>query len=377
VKRTSWIGWVILCLVTPAMAGGVDALLQRQADLEQPWDVDVDGGRMETLRAAGKVTNEQWRQFAINSLRPRWRIRPHVRQGDVLPVMLVVEDRLDRGGPSSGFELTAVIESLKVGEHSLDLPKIRNGYHVRQDRRPRSSGTFGPILIGFNDDVTSELPVGTHDVMLTAKTTLKEVLEDENNLLLSQEEVMFKTDLRVDAADDFSSLLVTDDELADGVAGANRVGALVPTESVWRLRVDIWDTPVATKWVVLLRPAGGTNVPNEAVQHYWQQTSYFEAGAKTTSGRLLPTNFLGFEPANHEKVDVILVPDLKGAAETLHGRPIWGKRLVIEDVAVLQEDPGQDYFDMKVYSVLGRMTPQSILSYREWLEREVGAIKDR
>lgn len=94
--RRLWVG----DLSDAQMADLADRALAYQADTTKPWLVEW-GAVLEDARDKGRLSDDRWRRYARQAPTARVSIRPVVRQGEPLPVL--IEPDVPRIGPRAQF----------------------------------------------------------------------------------------------------------------------------------------------------------------------------------------------------------------------------------------------------------------------------------
>ena len=345
----------------------IDELLDRQADLEQPWDQASDGGRIERARAAGEVTDAQWVRFGLSTMQPNLQVRPRFRQGDVLPLMIDTADDLSRGGPTSGFEVRLHLDRVSLGEHRLDEG---DGSYVFVSRTPNSMSQRGPVLLGLRSDKTDHLSLGSGRLTVEGRLELLEEAPSNPNTTLSMRPVMWSADVVVQARDDLSALVTTDPALRDAVHERVRVKALAPN---WfsGINYDCYKAPVPTAWIPWIRRPG-LEVPDvrpdiNDMHGPLIKIPLTEAGEESRTAVFMPKPFLGFDLLDEEVVDIILWPDAEANAFQMDAAQIWGEPVVIRNVPVLKTNDPEVVVgvDAKAYNANGEAPTFIQLMVRE------------
>jgi hypothetical protein len=104
------------------------AALDAQADLKQPWLV-AWGNLIESLRAAGKVPDKDWRRYARQAVNFRLEPRHRVRIGDDIPIRTVFS--ACRVGASSQLAMharitNAFLDGIGMEKRAVDDPNRGN-----------------------------------------------------------------------------------------------------------------------------------------------------------------------------------------------------------------------------------------------------------
>jgi ribosomal protein L37E len=148
-----------------------DKLLARQADLEKPWHLAA-GQFIEAAWDAGRLDDERWNVYLRHIFWPELQSRPIIRQGDPLPLRLVLPGHDggfggdDRGG-AKWFAVT-----IRLGPPVPDkTPDTRIG-------TKRRSRNFPGTAIAGED--TAAWPTGRHEFQIDAVVG---VLEDNPNVI--------------------------------------------------------------------------------------------------------------------------------------------------------------------------------------------------
>jgi hypothetical protein len=294
-----------------------------QADTSKTWVV-AWGEIIESAHAAGKLTTEQWRQYALNAADPQFAARPRLRRGDnTLPL------RISDGHARVSNSFTFFVQT-SGGDDGSDLasPQQRDLFNGSTGLTSGGGGSSGTDL-NLDPALVAKAPLGRK----FARIKLREQIFPANQNLeavgapIAERTLVLQAPWELVAADAPTVQPINDEKYRAAVAQNLKVDRceILNSGASTMCQVDIKCTgsPVPLAYNVFIR-AGGRDLPAGSV--------YFPASPNGdfsySTGQSCP-----YPVAN--QVDVILKPSASVCASTIDMTSYWNGEITIPNVPVI------------------------------------------
>ena len=309
-------------------SGQIDTLvsdaLRMQADLARTWQSGW-GNIIETARAGGAVSDEDWRTYAKQALAAAFtlQVRSKVRRGD--PVPYRIRELAGRVGDGDAFWVSHDRGQLKLGDVTHT-----SGGSGGSLLTPFGVGSFGSGAF-LTPEEWARIPDGPQEAQVTLAFTVRKYQSNpDRGPVITEQSVNLTSPWEIVGADEPTVTVTTAPEHREGVRDSlknieltrrKQADGTPYLEGVVRLN----GPPVDLAFEVVLRSGS---------REWKQGTVSIVARGNTnysTHGEDVPD-------ADVTMVDVIFVPSEEVARRSVDLTNIWGETVVIPDVPI-QSDP--------------------------------------
>lgn len=323
----------------------VDAGLAEQADTSKPW-LPAWGDLIESARATQNATDEQWTQYAQNTLSTMnfsLVARSLVLRGNRVPLTY------QRGATrTSKARFTLYVKSIAG---AVDAKPVRFLWQADQAEMlgtfsidPNSAGGSYPTPLVWAEDV-NELPAGEHvvtrELSFTIGDTVGNGLSYNSPTTLPAGFVTLATvtrrfDARFILAEvaDGPPTVTTDPKLRDAIRSAFTIDHVQRKKDTLEIEYTIGTTPVRLAVKPLFRRSGETAWRDFASRSWGSRSNgtngVVDYASATTDIKDLPPG---------ARIDVVLRPQLEEYTNDLDTRTGWGEELIFSDL-LIEDAPG-------------------------------------
>lgn len=302
-----------------------DVGLARQADLTQTW-LPEWGEIIETIHAAGQLSDDRWKRYAKQSGSFALQLRPQVRRGDPIPVR-VARGPARVGGTrnTGGLWQEMHFEGLEIAGF-----KQHAGGSIGSSLHPSGGGSGGwsPRL---KPEQSEKLQPGPQPVRLSMIVKIFERPSwsfKPDGPPIVEYPVELEGTFELVEPDVQTVTLIDAPERADAVRAAVKIrdGAYERSrEGEVEFMIDVTASPVTLAHDVIVR-AGGREVKMGTI------TCRAGTGTSTNVNGKLPD-------LRGDRVDIVLRPSLDAAHATTELVELWDGEVVIPNVKVARYDP--------------------------------------
>ncbi|MBN1513574.1 MAG: hypothetical protein JXB13_16280 [Phycisphaerae bacterium] len=304
----------------------VSDALKVQADVTRTWQPDW-GNIIETARALGAVSDEDWQTYAKQALASAFtlEIRPKVRRGD--PVVYRVRRASVRAGDGEVLLCLYDLRETRLGE-IIRIGRSGGGGHLNAG----GTGAFGSFM-SLSPEEWTRISDGRHNAEMTLACTVREHQpnrDPDEGPVITEQSITLTSPWEVVGADHPTVTVTSPPEHREAVRDS-----LADIELTRRKQAD--GTPYLEGIFSLDQPPMDLAfdvVLRSGLREWKQGTVSIVAGGNThwsTSSENVPD-------ADVMKVDVIFVPSEEVARQTVDLTNIWGETVIIPDVPI-ESDP--------------------------------------
>ena len=292
--------------------------LAYQGDLAKPWDFGW-GYLIETAHAAGRRSDEQWRRYAKQAWPAVFRldVRPAVRRGDPLPVMLW--QRAGRVGPKSALRLeTRHLTLAWAGQPPI--PTNETDFGGAGQMQGNGGSLFGQGCHGLPGSFPAGLADGPQHVHVTAAVRVGTVDGQGAFHPIDAGTVDLPATFTLVPADHPTVRMVRDPSLVDLLHRSIQTRWMHGSD----LELDVAGPPVGLSFDVFLRQPGRPDLPVGTL-----------ARAAAPAGNTMMTGVARW-PAlpRGSTVDVVFRSNPGVAADTVDVSQAWDGELVYRGLVV-------------------------------------------
>ena len=323
-----------------AVARLVRLALDRQADPAATWKTTY-GDVIETAWNDGDLDDKDKGDYLCNGLGVRLEARPDVRPGDALPLKVIYDFRVGRGGLG---QMAAGELRLFLDGRPLDVPgvdRFASTPPIRYVAWTRTAANVPPAL-------TRQWQIGDHALSVRLDLSVDpagpRTIDGRYAAALSRT-VELSVPVRVRPSDEPENLFATDPAVGEKLNALARVSAVAPPAAMFRSK-RLWAASVALPperaalafdFGLFARTADGDFALNAA--------SFGITFGAAGCGTLLEVKTYGTDPPPPEavaagRVTLVLKPDAAAARRRTDGRRPWGGELVFPNVPVSPDPPG-------------------------------------
>ena len=296
-------------------------VLGKQGDHGQAWDT-AWGDWLQAARKAGKVPDERWQRYMRQSFVVELEVRPEVRRGDPIPLLVRSRPEKQRTGQNALFHPLCDAPLIRIGDQPAERAQIGAlNFDLTNPRRdfPRIARPAEPSL--------STLREGRQPARLILPVRFHELSPVRRNAFAS--ELTLSANFVLTPANQPTVALRSDSEPA---------GALTRSIFLHPIIADAEDRPRRARCSLTIKTAPSDLSYDVFVVR--AGTSRYAGGFAVMASEEQEVHFhvpLGtFSSAG--PIDIILKPSLRAAAETVSITRIRPESLRFPNVTVLRGD---------------------------------------